>query len=77
VSVQLCGCGYPLHYVSPDAQAIVERIVRQKGPNISITVGVTTYLVPRHFIALHGIQGDQVAELAERYGWDSSSNKED
>jgi hypothetical protein len=32
--------------------------------------GGHVFLVPRHFVALHGLSTDQLPELAERYGWE-------
>lgn len=36
-------------------ESYVRDLVTRLGPDVPITVGVRTWLVPRHFIALHGI----------------------
>ena len=53
---QMCACGRPLHYSNPKARAFVADLVARLGPSIRVTVGGRTWLVPRHYIALHGIK---------------------
>jgi hypothetical protein len=48
----------------------MERLVEELGPNISIQVGNETYMVPRHFIALHGLKAWELSALAAKYGWE-------
>lgn len=60
MSEKLCACGKPLHYVSPEARALVERMIDQLGENIVVTLGDKSYSVPRHFIALHGLVPDNL-----------------
>ena len=54
---ELCWCGKPLHYSSKEILAMVEKLIRELGPNVPVVCGDKTYLVPRHFIALHGLNG--------------------
>jgi len=61
--VTLCHCGRPLHYNNPIAQALVERLIKELGPLVSVTVEGRTWRVPRHYIALHGLRGSDVATL--------------
>lgn len=58
-----CHCGRPLHYSSPEIRADVERLIAELGPLINVTVGGRTWRVPRHYIALHGLLGAEVATL--------------
>lgn len=62
-TAERCPCGRPLHYGSEQAQQAVEDIIAAKGPLIRVTVGGRTWTVPRHYIALHGLRGDEVASL--------------
>lgn len=53
---EVCHCGRPLHYTDSVARAMVERLVADLGPNIRIQVADGRwYSVPRHYIALHGL----------------------
>lgn len=58
-----CACGYPLHYTSPIVQAIVERYIATLGPDLSVQCGDRTWLVPRHYLALHGLDGRLIHSL--------------
>jgi len=66
-----CPCGQPLHYREPYVQELVERIVQRLGPDIAITALETgrTWLVPRHYIALHGLNSADLPVLADVYGF--------
>jgi hypothetical protein len=59
----LCACGLPMHYSDPAAYEAVQRQVDLHGPNINVTLGGRTWSVPRHYIALHGLKGADVAGL--------------
>ena len=61
--MQQCHCGKPLHYTDPVIQGIVQRQVDALGDYLLVTVSGKTWLVPRHYIALHGIKGSEVHEL--------------
>lgn len=64
MSDKLCHCGNPLHYSDPKMQAKVEELIESLGEFIEVTVGEQgTWLVPRHYIALHGIQAADVPGL--------------
>lgn len=58
-----CPCGRPLHYTNPKIQEVVETLVRDLGENIPVTVGEKTYLVSRHYIALHGLKASELPDL--------------
>ncbi len=63
---ELCWCGKPLHYSSEQVRAMVEKFVRELGPTIPVSCGDKTYLVPRHFIALHGLKAQELPLLGFR-----------
>jgi hypothetical protein len=58
----MCACGKPLHYESEIIHKMVQKLVDELGENIRVTFGIRTWLVPRHYIALHGIDLNQVLE---------------
>ena len=64
---RLCKCGKPeLHYSDLHLQQQMEELVRQLGEFIPIriaTMGNRTFLVPRHYIAQHGIKARDIASL--------------
>jgi hypothetical protein len=59
----MCACGRPLHYRDPAIQRFVETIVASWGPEVKVTVGYRTWLVQRHYLALHGLEASEVATL--------------
>jgi len=61
--VEQCHCGKQLHYSDPTLQRIVERLIDLHGTMLIVTVGGRSWLVPRHYIALHGIKGGEVHSL--------------
>lgn len=58
-----CHCGRPLHYTDPKIEAQLREITEQLGEFIPVTVGGRTFQVQRHYIALHGIKGKDLASL--------------
>ena len=63
---QRCACGLPLHYTDPQKQAEVQKLVDELGEWMPVHVGNDRYLVQRHYIALHGLKGNQVQSLMEQ-----------
>lgn len=59
----LCFCGKPLHYSNPDAEEYMHALVRALGPEIMVRVGRRAFMVPRHYIALHGLKGAEVDKM--------------
>lgn len=74
-SAELCPCGQPLHYRFPDQERAVRRLVEDCGPVIPIPdeERSRTFLVPRHFMALHNMDLRKIGELAEQYGFEELS----
>lgn len=62
-TVDMCPCGQPLHYSSTENQAAVERLIAELGDRIRVSVGGRTWLVPRHYIALHGLKARELPTL--------------
>jgi hypothetical protein len=63
---ELCHCGRPLHYTDPVAERFVREMIALKGPNLVVTVAGRSWSVPRHYLALHGLKGSEVASLGFR-----------
>jgi hypothetical protein len=61
----LCDCGFR-HEVAPP----VQDLIAGPGPHIKVTVEGRTWHVPRLWIAVHGLKGRELAELAVRHGWE-------
>jgi hypothetical protein len=68
--IDRCGCGRRLHYSSPESQRIVEMMIDELGPDVTVTLEDGSWRVPRHYIALHGLRADRLKRLATRYGWE-------
>lgn len=59
----MCACGKPLHYTDKTLQDQIEMMVAMLGECIEVEVSGKRYKVPRHYIALHGLKGAEVAAL--------------
>jgi hypothetical protein len=59
----MCACGLPLHYSNDALRERIEGMVREYGPNIRVVAGGQTFLVPRHYIALHGLKAAEMPSL--------------
>jgi hypothetical protein len=69
VTSDQCACGHPLHYRDPATERAVRQLVAHLGPDIQITTPAGTWLVPRHYVALHGISEVELPQLADRLGF--------
>jgi hypothetical protein len=58
-----CPCGRPLHYTDAAVQAQVERLVERLGEQVPVATPTGTWMVSRHYIALHGIRADELPAL--------------
>ena len=61
-----CHCSRPLHYSNPNVQVLVEELIRLKGPYLRVSLGERTWLVQRHFLALHGLKAQELPSLGFR-----------
>jgi hypothetical protein len=64
-----CPCGRALHYENPKTQAQVQSYIDELGPDIKVETPAGAWLIPRHYIALHGIKAPDIPLLAAVYGW--------
>ena len=65
----LCPCGQPLHYSNRRTREFVEDLIADLGPTVRVIIPQGTYLVPRHYIALHGLKAWELPALAVHFGW--------
>ena len=56
----MCACGRPLHYNSPEIRQVVEEIIEEMGEEVKVVVGNRSWMVPRHYIALHGLKAQEL-----------------
>jgi hypothetical protein len=64
LDAQTCFCGEPLHYTNESVRKRVQALVDELGRFQRITVfDHGTYLVDRHYYALHGIKGSELPNL--------------
>jgi hypothetical protein len=69
--MKMCACGHPLHYTDPELQEVVEQQIAQLGESIRIALpSGRKFMVPRHFIALHGVKGYELPGVAALYGFE-------
>lgn len=60
----LCRCGLPeQHYNDEGVRLMVASLVAEQGADVPIVYDGVTYLVPRHYIALHGIKATDLSTL--------------
>lgn len=64
MSEELCFCGKPLHYTSDETRRIVEMMIQEKGTHVVVVSSKgRNFLVPRHYIALHGLKEEALPFL--------------
>lgn len=66
-----CWCGERLHYEYPHVQLSMEKVCHEKGEWATIVVPRGVYRVPRHYIALHGLDYERLHE----YGFEQAEPK--
>jgi hypothetical protein len=61
--MERCHCGLPLHYSDPETERLVRRLIAERGEMLTITVEGRSWLVPRHYLALHGVKAWELPTL--------------
>jgi hypothetical protein len=61
-----CACGLPLHYTNKETEAQITKLSDELGEWMPVQVGHERYMVQRHYIALHGLKGNQIQSLMEQ-----------
>ncbi|HEY1242202.1 MAG TPA: hypothetical protein VGF16_16675 [Bryobacteraceae bacterium] len=57
---EMCACGRPLHYSDARIRETVEQMIAQLGERVKVSCGGRAWMVPRHFIALHGLRAEEL-----------------
>jgi hypothetical protein len=55
-----------MDYEGSPAEKVVQSMVDRLGPRIKVTVGSRSFMVPRHYIAKHGLVASDLPRLAKR-----------
>lgn len=71
-----CACGRLLHYSNAETRRQVQSLVNLLGPLIKVNTPYGSWLVPRHYIGLHGIVARELPEVAERLGFARAASSE-
>lgn len=56
---------------------VVRHLIEDYGETIRVTLAGQTYFVPRTWIAFHGLQASQLADLATQYGWTTHTQEKE
>ena len=67
-----CPCGGE-HEMSPAVLDAYRRVTAGKPATVPLSTARGTWLVPRIYIAFHGIKADEVPEIAARYGFERTA----
>lgn len=62
-ALELCHCGRPLHYADSVLAAFCRKLVADQGEFVPVTCDERTWLVQRHYIALHGLKAVELPTL--------------
>jgi hypothetical protein len=59
---ELSACGRPLHYNSEAARRLTQQMIALSGGKqcLKVTIGDRTWLVQKHYIALHGLKAQDL-----------------
>ena len=51
--ITYCACGQPLHYADLKLRREIEQTIARTGAELLVACGQRTWIVPRHYLALH------------------------
>ncbi len=68
VAITGCVCGSP-HMISEEAAEALRYLTAGKPATVRVVLGARAWLVPRLYVACHGLNGWTLAEEAARYQW--------
>lgn len=70
IDLTKCPCGQPLHYSDPHNEERISAMVARLGWAVKVTGSKgRAWMVPRHYIALHGVAEADLEYLAAAYGF--------
>jgi hypothetical protein len=64
-----CPCG-EIHELSAATRVAYENVTRGLPPTVLVVVEEQGWYVPRIYLAVHGLKGEDLPALAERYGFE-------
>lgn len=68
MTANACPCG-EVHELSAAVRAAYEGVTEGLPPDVTVTLGGRSWVVPRIYIAVHGLKADELPALAGKYGW--------
>lgn len=68
-----CPCG-AIHEFSAETRAVFLRMLLNYGTESKITTPQGTWMVPKVYIAAHGLRADELPHLAKVYGFKKVEN---
>ncbi len=71
----LCPCGMVHRARDPRVHQYLLDFVVRLGPTVTVTTPTGSWLVPRVWIAFHGLRAWELPALAVRYGWSRPSRR--
>jgi hypothetical protein len=71
---EMCPCGKPLHYQDRDKRRNVDELIARLGLEVPVTCEGRTWLVSRHYIALHSFDASELPVLAKKYSFKEVTN---
>lgn len=66
-----CSCG-EVHELSAEAREFWASFIDGQPPEISVGTPAGSWMVPRIYIAAHGLKAAELPALAGQYGWERS-----
>jgi hypothetical protein len=72
VTPPACPCG-DIHELSAEIRVAYENITRGLPETVAVQADGGAWLVPRVYIAAHGLKADELPALAERYGFEEGA----
>lgn len=58
-----CHCGKPLHYTQLGVERFMRAVVLEQGEFVKVTVSGRSWMVQRHYVALHGLKASELPML--------------
>jgi hypothetical protein len=78
--IEKCGCGKPLHYPETEEgcklKHMIQAFCHTLGKNVKVTTSAGSWMVPRHYIALHGLRAIDLPEIAKLRGFEKVEEDE-
>jgi hypothetical protein len=73
VAIKDCPCGV-VHEMAAEKKIRFDQVTYGKDLALPVTISSGTWLVPRIYIACHGIKASELAEVAARYGFEQAES---